>query len=144
MDRLMALYQKLNAAGARFYNWNLSGDVAVTLEVNGDYGIFMDFNNISSQAEEAVVVAHEGGHFSTGATHKVCSPYDLIEKHEYKAWKWAVQNFVSENDLDEAVAEGNTDIWSLAEHFNVPVDFMKKVVCWYTHGNLDVEYYINY
>ena len=144
MDRLLALYHKLNSAGARFYTWDLMGDPAATLEVEGSYGIFMDFDEIKDSAEEAVVVAHEGGHFSTGATHKVSSPYDLVEKHEYKAWKWAVQNLISAEELDNAVASGYTSIWSLAEHFNVTPDFMRKAVCWYTYGNLDVDYYMNF
>lgn len=137
----MALYQKLSKAGTRFYIWDLEKDKAVTLEVDGTYGIFMDFDNITSSSEEAVVVAHEGGHASTGATHKVCSPFDLVEKHEHKAWKWAIKNYISENDLDDAVASGYTDIYSLAEHFCVTEDFMKKTVCWYTHGNLATELY---
>jgi len=141
MDRLLALYQKLSQSGTKFYMWDLNDDKAVTLEVGGTYGIFMDFDNISSSKDEAAVVAHEGGHASTGATHKVCSPFDLVEKHEYKAWKWAVQNYISEDDLDEAVADGYTDIYSLAEHFGVPEDFMRKAVCWYTHGNLAAELY---
>ena len=44
-------------------------------------------------------------------------------------------------DLDVAVADGYTDIWSLAEHFGVTEDFMRKAVCWYTHGNLATELY---
>ena len=103
--------------------------------------IFIDFDNVASSSEEAVIVAHEGGHAFTGATHKVCSPFDLVEKHEHKAWKWAVKNYISEEDLDNAVAEGYTDIYSLAEHFGVTEDFMRKVVCWYTHGNLATELY---
>lgn len=121
--------------------WDLKEDKAVTLEVGGAYGIFMDFDNIASSCEEAAVVAHEGGHASTGATHKVCSPFDLVGKHEYKAWKWAVQNYITVEDLDEAVAEGHTELWDLAEHFGTTEDFMRKVVCWYTYGNLSTELY---
>ena len=43
MDRLLSLYQKLNDSGTQFYIWDLHGDKAVTLEVDGSYGIFMDF-----------------------------------------------------------------------------------------------------
>lgn len=141
MDRLLSLYRKLNSDGVRFYLWPLQEDKAVTMEVGGTYGIFMDFDNIQSSKEETAIVAHEGGHASTGATHKVCSPIDLVEKHEYKAWKWAVKNYITEDELDDAVANGHTDIYSLAEYFDVTEDFMRKVVCWYTHGNLDTDLY---
>lgn len=141
MDGLLSLYQKLNDSGTQFYIWDLHGDKAVTLEVDGSYGIFMDFDNIETAREEASIVAHEGGHVCTGATHKVSSPFDLIEKHEYKAWKWAAQNYITVEELDEAVAEGHTEFWDLAEHFGVTEEFMRKVVCWYTHGNLATELY---
>ncbi len=141
MDRLLSLYRKLNSDGVRFYLWPLQEDKVVTMEVGGTYGIFMDFDNIQSSKEETTIVAHEGGHASTGATHKVCSPIDLVEKHEYKAWKWAVKNYITEDELDDAVANGHTDIYSLAEYFDVTEDFMRKVVCWYTHGNLDTDLY---
>lgn len=141
MDQALTLYDELNRAGVRFYHWDLDTIQATTIEMDGQYGIFMDFGNISTQAEELVAVAHEGGHVFTGATHKVSSPYDLIAKHEYKADKWAVQRLISPEALDAAVAEGCTDIHSLAEHFNVTIPFMKKAVCLHTHGNLAADLY---
>ena len=72
------------------------------------------------------------------ASYYICK---WLDGDDSKAWKWAVQNYISEEDLDNAVAEGYTDIYSLAEHFGVTEDFMRKVVCWYTHGNLATELY---
>lgn len=142
MDKLINLYQELAEKGIRLFTWDIASEKASTLEVNGQYAIFMDFDNIATRSEETVVLAHEGGHCSTGALHRACSPYDLIEKHEYKAWKWAVQTLVSAEELDEAIAQGYTSAWSLAEYFNVTEDFMRKVLCWYIHGNLDVREYM--
>lgn len=47
----------------------------------------------------------------------------------------------SKDELAEAVAEGNTEVWQLAEYFDVTEDFMHKTVCWYVHGNLAVDLY---
>lgn len=141
MEQILTLYDELNRAGVRFYHWDLAEDRACTLEIGGNYSIFMDFDNIPTVAEELVTVAHEGGHVSTGATHKVSSPYDLIAKHEYKADKWAIQRLIPPEALDAAVAEGYTDLHSLAEHFNVTEPFMKKAVCLHTHGNLAADLY---
>ena len=52
-----------------------------------------------------------------------------------------VKRALSEDELDKAIAEGYTEMWDLAEHFGVTEDFMRKVVCWYTYGNLDVDWY---
>ena len=141
MGKTISLYDELNEAGVRFYHWRMADGQAVTVELGSRYGVFMDFDSIHSDAEELVLVAHEGGHISTGATHRVDSPYDLIEKHEYKADKWAIKKLIPEDELDDAVAEGHTDIWDLAEHFGVTEDFMRKAVCWYTYGNLATELY---
>ena len=141
MEKTLALYDKLNRAGVRFYHWDLEDQKAATIELNGQYAIFMDFNNIHTSAEERVVVAHEGGHVATGATHRVSSPYDLIAKHEYKADKWAVEQLVPARELDDAVAQGCTDLYSLAEHFDVTVPFMEKAVNLYTNGNLSTGLY---
>ena len=139
MDKTLALYDKLNRAGVRFYHWDLEDQQAATIELNGQYAIFMDFDNIHTSAEERVVVAHEGGHVVTGATHRVSSPFDLVAKHEYKADKWAVEQLVPAGELDAAVARGYTDLHSLAEHFGVTVPFMEKAVSLHTHGNLSTR-----
>lgn len=141
MKKILSLYKELNDAGVRFYHWAMDGLQAATIELDGRYGVFMDFGSIHTGAEELVAVAHEGGHICTGATHRVDSPYDLVEKHEYKADKWAIRRLIPEEQLDEAVASGCTELWQLAEHFGVTEEFMKKAVCWYVHGNLAAELY---
>lgn len=131
MDKILALYQTLSREGIRFYCWDMEDTKAVTIEMNGQYGIFVDFDNISSAAEELVTIAHEAGHCMTGATHKLCSPYDLIERHERKAWKWAILHTINREELQTALDNGYTELWSLAEYFGVTEDFMRKAVCLY-------------
>jgi len=45
------------------------------------------------------------------------------------------------DDLDDAVAQGCTEVWELAERFGVTEDFVRKAVCYYVHGNLATELY---
>lgn len=47
----------------------------------------------------------------------------------------------SEQELDEAISDGHTEMWDLADYFHVTEDFMRKAVCWYTYGNLATELY---
>lgn len=111
---------------------------AVTIRLaDGTWGIFLDGDRLDTAAKEKSTALHEAGHYATGATHALCSPYDLVAKHEYKADKWAVQRAFSAQELDDAVAAGCTELWELAEHFGVTEEFMKKAVCWYQNGNLD-------
>lgn len=141
MDKLLDLYQEFLDNGVSLFTWDIGAEKAATLEVNGQYAVFVDFDNIATRAEEAVVVAHEGGHCATGATHRVYSPFDLVEKHENKAWKWAVKRLISADDLDDAVASGCTELWQLADHFGVTEDLVRKAVCLYTYGNLAADLY---
>jgi hypothetical protein len=137
MDRLLNVYQELADQGVALYTWDIGAEKAATLEVDGRYAVFMDLDNISTRAEELVVIAHEGGHCSTGATHKVCSPYDLVEKHEYKAWKWAIQRLVPEAELEAAVKRGLTEAWELAEHFQVTEPFLRRAVAYYRSQKME-------
>ena len=45
------------------------------------------------------------------------------------------------NWQDQAVAEGCTELWELAERFDVTEEFVRKAVCLYVHGNLATELY---
>lgn len=141
MGDIFSLYEELQEQGVSFYLWDLGSDQAATISVGSGYGVFMDFDNIHSTAEEAAIVAHEGGHIMTGSLHRVGSPYEIVEQHENKADKWAVGKLVSKDKLAEAVRSGYTEIWQLAEYFDLPEDFMRKAVCWYKNGNLAVDYY---
>lgn len=89
--------------------------------------------------KENVSMAHELGHCRTGSFYNRFAALDLVRKHENRADKWAVRHLVPVTELDEAVADGCTELWQLAEHFNVTEDFMRKAVCWHIHGNLAAE-----
>lgn len=114
--------------------------VTIQLPHNGTIGVFLDRRSMT-QAEERAALLHEGGHCATGTTHSVCSPCDLIEKHEHKANKWAVKKAVSKAELEAARKAGCRNLYELADYFGLPESFMAKIVCWYDHGNLDVEFY---
>lgn len=94
-----------------------------------------------TEAQERTQLAHEIGHCETGSFYSRYIKVDSRQRHENRADKWAVKKMISAEALDEAVAQGYTELWNLAEHFNVTEDFIKKAVCLYTHGNLATELY---
>lgn len=114
------------------------------MDLDGVCYVAIDPEKLRGELDEKLKLAHELGHCETGSFYNKYATCDVRRKHENRADKWAVKQFLSENDLDEAVAEGYTDFWSLAEHFDVSVDFMRKAVCWYTYGNLAVEEYMSF
>ena len=106
---------------------------------NGTCAIAIDPSKIISTADAKAKLAHEMGHCCTGSFYNKYAACDVRQKHENRANRWAIQKLIPEEELDDAVANGCTDIFSLAEHFEVTEDFMRMAVCWYTHGNLAVD-----
>ena len=104
---------------------------------NGKCYIGIDKSVREDSAEEHVHLAHEIGHCATGAFYNSYSPADLRQKHEHKADKWAIRQLVPESELTEAVNAGITELWDLAELFDVTVQFMQKAICFYKYGHLN-------
>lgn len=103
--------------------------------------IALDTDHIEGTTEAKVCLAHEMGHIETNSFYNVHSPLDVRQKHENRANKWAIKQLITEEELDEAVANGHTEIWDLADYFDVTEEFMRKTVCLYTYGNLATELY---
>ncbi|MCI5500026.1 MAG: ImmA/IrrE family metallo-endopeptidase [Clostridiales bacterium] len=111
--------------------------------VQGDLRCYIgvDYNVLEDEASKRVHLAHELGHCITGSFYNIWAARDVRQKHELRADKWAIERMIPVEALDQAVAEGYTDIWALADYFGVTEEFMRKAVCWHTHGNLDTELY---
>ena len=102
-----------------------------TLRDGGAYGIFLDFTKIMTTRQLRGVCAHELGHASTGALHKVSSPFETVERSEHRANRWTAENILTEEDFREAFAAGYTEPWQLAEYFDLPEqDVIKAFSYW--------------
>ena len=97
--------------------------------------------DLPTGASKNVHLAHELGHCFTGSFYNIHAAVDCRRKHENKADKWAVQTLIPVEELDDAIAEGCTEVWELAERFQVTEDFIRKAVCLYVHGNMAAELY---
>lgn len=106
------------------------------MDDNGACFIAIDPYKLSSQQDERMKLAHELGHCMTGSFYNQYAAVDCRQRHENRADKWAIQRMITEYDLQSAVDLGITEPWELAEHFDVPEDFIRKAICYYTYGNL--------
>ena len=111
------------------------------MDGDGDCFIVIDPYKIHNEIDERTKLAHELGHCVTGAFYNQYSNYDCRQRHENRANKWAVKQLIPVDQLDDAIADGYTEIWELAERFGVTEDFIRKAVCYYTYGNLATELY---
>lgn len=142
MTRLIDLYQTAEEKSIMvdFFTLNKREALSIMDEEKMCY-IAIDPSQLKDTSDETTKLAHELGHCCTGSFYNHYAACDIRQKHEIRADKWAIQCMISEEELDNAVADGYIEIWSLAEHFGVTEDFMKKAVCWYVYGNVNTELY---
>lgn len=117
-----------------------NGSMSVMLE-GGACFIGMDESVRDGGTQERVHLSHELGHCATGSFYNIYAAIDCRQRHENRADKWAITALIPVDDLDEAVAQGCTEVWELAERFQVTEEFVRKAVCYYVHGNVAAELY---
>ncbi len=103
-----------------------------TIRDQEEYAIFLDFTKIHSTRLLRGVCYHELGHAATGALHKVDSPYELVERSEHRANRWAAEQYLPESELREAFACGFTEPWQLAEYFDLPQRDIENALHYWT------------
>ena len=106
---------------------------------DGDlYAVFLDFSQIRSTRLLRGVCCHELGHVATGALHKVDSPFELAERSEYRANRWAAETFLTEQAFREAFSAGFTELWQLEEYFDLPeADIRAALNYWIDSRGID-------
>ena len=139
MQSLYTLAEQKNIA-VLTYPMPASGSMSVMTE-NGQCAIGMDPRVLDGGVLERVHFSHELGHCITGSFYNIHAAIDHRRRHENRADKWAIKRLIPVDALDDAIAEGCTDYWSLAERFGVTEHFIRKAVCYYVHGNLATELY---
>lgn len=117
-----------------------SGSMSVMLD-DGTCYIGMDDSIRDGNVKERCHLSHELGHCVTGSFYNIHAAVDCRQRHENRADKWAIRHLIPESALDDAVAEGCTTTYDLADRFGVTEAFIKKAVCYYVHGNLATELY---
>ena len=100
--------------------------------MGGEYAIFLDFNQFSDVSQYREALGHEIGHCATGCTHAVSSPWDLVEKHEYKADRWAFEHYLPPEELQAAMDAGLTEPWQLAEWYGFPEQYVRRALEYWT------------
>ena len=142
MKPTLSLYRCAEKHNIEVLSFPLPETHSMSIETEeGVHYIGMDYHAFDSQADERVHLSHELGHCITGAFYNRYAKMDIRQKHENRADKWAIRKLIPSDKLDAAIADGHTELWDLAEYFEVTEEFMRKAVCYYTHGNLATELY---
>ena len=103
-----------------------------TIRDGAYYAVFLDFSKILSTRLLRGVCCHELGHLATGALHRVDSPFELVERSEYRANRYMAQHFLTEEAFREAFAAGYTESWQLADYFDLPEQDIKNALTYWS------------
>ena len=128
MDKLSLLYEFAEENNIRVFHPRIGQFKSLIIQNQTSADILLDFKCIRSTIEEKECLAHEVGHFSTGAYYKPNTNFETKERCEYRANRWAVMNCIPFNELINALHNGITKVWELAEYFNVTEDFIRLAI----------------
>ena len=108
---------------------SLTETPSLSLQTNKRCYIAIDQRLNVQQEREAL--AHELGHCEYGGFYNRYSKYDIRAKAERRADKWAFAKLVPYGQLMRAVRHGVTEVWDLAELFDVSCEFMQRAIAYY-------------
>ena len=103
-----------------------------TIYDRGQYAIFLDFTKIQSTRLLRGICCHEMSHVATGALHKAGSPYELVERSEYRANRHTAQTVLTKEAFRQAFRAGCTELWELAEYFELPEEDIKNALTYWS------------
>ena len=126
MDRLDALYQEAAEDDIMVAAVSLQNEESLIVKDEGLLSIGLNSGCIVSRQYEYYLMAHEMAHYRSGTYYKLRSPLQLREKQEYVADTWMVCDLVPIDDLKEAVRQGYTEVWELADYFDVPEKVIRR------------------
>lgn len=120
-----AIYQDLDALGVDVENVKLKANVAISFL---DNFIALDKRKCPTSQQERTVLAHEAGHYISGAFYHAYSPYQIREQAEHRAFSASVERYLPSESISDAIRKGYTEPWQLAEFFNLDEDYIKKAL----------------
>lgn len=88
-------------------------------------------HKVKSIADRKEKTVHELGHCMTGAFYDASCPVIPRGRCERRATAWAVTHTFTRRTLIKAIRSGLTELWQLADYFNVTEHFMKDALTYY-------------
>lgn len=136
MFTLEDVYADLESQDVPIFQHEVGERKAATIEVYNAYAIFIDESQFATTAALKCGLLHEGGHAVTGTTHKLYSPFELIERYEFRANKRAWFRWMLPEAFEEAFGEGCHTTSELAEWFDMPEWYVVEAWRYYRDNNL--------
>lgn len=100
--------------------------------------IGIDADQMETTTDEKECLAHELGHCMTGSFYNIHT-LETRDRMEYRANRWAIRQVLPFDDLEKAFENGITEIWELAEYFEVSEEFIQKAVSLYEEKIIQIK-----
>lgn len=119
------LYKLAKKEGIETHTVSCPKSKAITINIKNKKHIGIDKSVLKNEYDERLVLAHEIGHALTDAYYSDFeNPVNVI-RMEHRANKKTVEMLVPKTQLDKIIDENST-VFTLAEHFMVPEEMIKK------------------
>lgn len=128
---LSEILQLIEEEGIHLEWWDFAYPVfAVYGEIENEKVIGVRKDLYKSERKLKCALAEELGHYFTGSAYDFKKPQNYheeleIAKKEYKAKKWQVFYLIPEEEFLKAIKSGITEIWELAEYFDVEEEVIR-------------------
>lgn len=126
---VFAVYNDLSHMGVDVGEVRLKTNTAIAFL---DDFIALDKRKCPTSRKERTVLVHEAGHYISGAFYKAYSEYQVREQAEQRAFAASVEKYLPVNKIRKAMRAGNTEIWQLAEYFNLDEEYIEKALHYWT------------
>jgi len=107
---------------------NLNNFLGIYIRIDNQDIIVIN-NRLKNIKEIKLSLIHELGHFFTGTIYFCDMDRYYIAKCEYKALKWASMFLMPKEKIVEAINKGITEVWELAEYFEVSEELVGFRLC---------------
>lgn len=126
---LCSIYNDLDGMNVDVAELKLKANTAIAFF---DNFLVIDRSKCETSSQERTVLAHEAGHYISGAFYHAYSPYELKEQSEHKAFAASVEKYLPVKEIQECYKIGLTEPWQLAEHFNLEENYIKEALHYWT------------
>lgn len=133
-DDLRKLYARADEQNILIRHCALVQNVAVSTRYAGNDYIVMDYRRLRRTRHHKTVLAHELGHLATGSLYSRAVPYETLGRCEARATRWAIETLLPFERLRDAMHDGYTETWELADFFNVDESLVRAACLYYTEA----------
>ena len=121
---VLEVYKRLDENEIVMLSCKMENVKGITVEVNGKYGVAINYKELENSEDEFVVVSHEYGHCLTGTTYSFNTDEVIKRKCEYRADRRAILDFLPIERFKEAIKQGCQMAYEFAEYLDLPEKFV--------------------